>query len=61
MGLLTNQAIKKFEFQKSKMADSRHFEKDKSPYMSATVWPILKMVDISHSDANCIANASWPV
>ena len=27
MGLLTAPTIKKFEFQKSKMADGRHFEK----------------------------------
>ena len=41
MGLLTVQTVKKFEFPKSKMADSRHFEKQLNRHISASVWPIL--------------------
>jgi len=61
MGLLTNQAIKNLNFKNLRWRTAAILKKDKSPYMSATVWPILKTVDISRSDANCIANASWPV
>ena len=37
MGLLTALTVKKFEFHKSKIADGRHFENDKSPYLCSRV------------------------
>ena len=52
MGLLTVQTVKKFEFPKSKMADSGHFEKTvKSPYLRKR---LTDFDEIWHDDAD------WP-
>jgi len=53
MGLLTVQTVKTFEFPKSKMADSRHFEKKtiKSPYLRNRLTDV---DEIWHDDAD------WP-
>ena len=41
MGLVTAPTVKKFEFQKSKMANNCHFYKPLNRHISATVRPIL--------------------
>jgi len=52
MGLLTVLTVKKLNFQKSKMADSRHFEKTvKSSYLS---YRLTDLDEIWQGDAN------WP-
>ena len=60
MGLLTVLAVKKFEFPKSKMADSRHFEKKpvKSSYLSNR-WTDFD--EIWHGDANLPATGDRPL
>jgi len=49
MGLLTAQIVKKFEFPKSKMADGRHIENVKSPYLRNR---LTDFAEIWHGEAN---------
>jgi len=57
MGLLTAQTVKN-EFQKSKMADGRHFE---NRYIAISPQPLTDFYEIWHADAEPISSLDRPL